>query len=232
MYEPYPVPELASEHKKFRYSSLWTFAKQDLRLLAFFLLIAALIGFGIGYLWICILIAFAVFFALQMRSLYLVNEWISNRPYDVPPNLDGIWGALLFNVYRAQRQERIVQAEMVGLIDRAQSSLVALAEAVVLIDELHQIEWWNPAAEKLLGIQQLDQGRNILSILRQPSFIEYFTNIDLAPDGLRMKSSVLEDHYVQVKLTRFGRESRLLVAYDVTRMHNHEQMRKDFVDKI
>ncbi|QOW50996.1 MULTISPECIES: phosphate regulon sensor histidine kinase PhoR [unclassified Acinetobacter] len=232
MYEPYPVPELASEHKKFRYSSLWTFAKQDLRLLAFFLLIAALIGFGTGYLWICILIAFAVFFALQMRSLYLVNEWISNRPYDVPPNLDGIWGALLFNVYRAQRQERIVQAEMVGLIDRAQSSLVALAEAVVLIDELHQIEWWNPAAEKLLGIQQLDQGRNILSILRQPSFIEYFTNIDLAPDGLKMKSSVLEDHYVQVKLTRFGRESRLLVAYDVTRMHNLEQMRKDFVDNI
>ncbi len=232
MYEPYPVPEIASEHKKFRYSSLWTFAKQDLRLLAFFLLIAALIGFGIGYLWVCILIAFGVFFALQLRSLYLVNDWISNRPYDVPPNLDGIWGALLFNVYRAQRQERIVQAEMVGLIDRAQSSLVALAEAVVLIDELHQIEWWNPAAEKLLGIQQLDHGRNILSILRQPSFIEYFSNIDLAPDGLKMKSSVLEDHYVQVKLTRFGRESRLLVAYDVTRMHNLEQMRKDFVDNI
>ena len=92
----------------------------------------------------------------------------------MPPNLNGIWGALLFNVYRAQRQERIVQAEMVGLIDRAQSSLVALAEAVVLIDDNHQIEWWNPAAERLLGIQPLDRGRNILTILRQPAFIEYF----------------------------------------------------------
>ena len=135
MYEPYPVPELAREHKRFRYSSLWNFAKQDLRLLAFLLLIAGLMGIGMGYFWIFIFIAFAIFFAFQLRSLYLVNEWISNRPYDVPPNLDGIWGALLFNVYRAQRQERIVQAEMVGLIDRAQSSLVALAEAVVLIDE-------------------------------------------------------------------------------------------------
>ena len=64
-------------------------------------------------------------------------------------------GALLFNVYRAQRQERIVQAEMVGLIDRAQSSLVALAEAVVLIDDQHQIEWWNPAAERLLELVHL-----------------------------------------------------------------------------
>ena len=232
MYEPYPVPELTREHQKFRYSSLWTFAKQDLRLLAFLLLIASLIGIGIGYFWILIFIAFAIFFVLQLRSLYLVNEWISNRPYDVPPNLDGIWGALLFNVYRAQRQERIVQAEMVGLIDRAQSSLVALAEAVVLIDESHQIEWWNPAAEKLLGIQPLDRGRNILTILRQPSFIEYFNHIDQAPDGIRLQAQMDEDHYVQVKLTRFGGESRLLVAYDTTRVHNLEQMRKDFVDNI
>lgn len=232
MYEPYPVPELAREHQHFRYSSLWTFAKQDLRLLLFFLLIASLIGFGVGYFWSCVFIAFVVFFALQLRSLYLVNDWISNRPYDVPPNLNGIWGALLFNVYRAQRQERIVQAEMVGLIDRAQSSLVALAEAVVLIDDQHQVEWWNPAAEKLLGISPLDRGRNLLAILRQPNFIEYFKHSDQAPDGIRLQVKMDEEHYVQVKLTRFGGESRLLVAYDITRMHNLEQMRKDFVDNI
>ncbi|PSD39787.1 phosphate regulon sensor histidine kinase PhoR [Acinetobacter radioresistens] len=232
MYEPYPVPELARDYKKFRYSSLWTFAKQDLRLLVFLLLVASLIGFGIGYFWSCIFIGFVVFFAFQLRSLYLVNEWISNRPYDAPPNLNGIWGALLFNVYRAQRRERIVQAEMVGLIDRAQSSLVALSEAVMLIDDLNQIEWFNPATEKLLGIQPLDRGRNLLTILRQPIFIEYFQNIDQAPDGIKMKSPVHEDHYVQIKLTRFGGESHLLVAYDVTRMQNLEQMRKDFVDNI
>ena len=232
MYEPYPVPELARDHKNVRYSSLWTFAKQDLRLLIFFLVIAGFIGLGIEQFWICIFIGFLAFFATQMRSLYLVNDWIANRPYDVPPNLHGIWGALLFNVYRSQRQERIVQAEMVGLIDRAQSSLVALAEAVVLIDDNHQIEWWNPAAERLLGIQPLDRGRNILTILRQPAFIEYFNHIDQAPDGLKIKSTVLDEHYVQVKMTRFGGESRLLVAHDMTRMHNLEQMRKDFVDNI
>ncbi|WP_130803903.1 phosphate regulon sensor histidine kinase PhoR [Acinetobacter ihumii] len=232
MYEPYPVPDLAREHKRFRYSSLWTFAKQDLRLLAFLLIIAAFVGFGLDYLGVCILIAFLIFFGLQLRSLYIVNEWISNRPYDTPPNLNGIWGALLFNVYRAQRQERVVQAEMVGLIDRAQSSLVALNEAVVLIDDSQQIEWCNPAAEQLLGISLLDRGTNVLGILRQPSFIEYFNHIDHAPDGIKLKSSVLDDHYVQIKLTPFGGDSVLLVAYDVTRIHNLEQMRKDFVDNI
>lgn len=232
MYEPYPAPKFARERQHFRYSSLWAFAKQDLRLLLFFLVIAGFIGFGSGYIWSSIFVAFLLFFILQLRSLYMVNEWISNRPYDAPPNLNGIWGALLFNVYRAQRQERVVQAEMVGLIDRAQSSLVALAEAIVLIDEQHQIEWWNPAAEKLLGIHPLDRGHSLLSILRQPSFIEYFNDIDNFPDGIRLQTLMNEGHYVQIKLTRFGCDSRLLVAYDVTRVHNLEQMRKDFVDNI
>jgi two-component system phosphate regulon sensor histidine kinase PhoR len=59
---------------------------------------------------------------------------------------------------------------------------------VVLIDDQHQIEWWNPAAEKFIGHQSFDRGRNI-TILRQPSFIEYFNNIDQAPDGIKLKSN-------------------------------------------
>ena len=121
MYEPYPTPEISHEHKNYRYSSLWDYAKQDLRILLFFLIIASLVGFGIGHFWGCIAAAFILFVVMQLRALYLVNDWIANRPYEVPPNLNGIWGALLFNIYRSQRQERVVQAEMVGLIDRAQS---------------------------------------------------------------------------------------------------------------
>ena len=114
------------------------------------------------------------FFALQFRSLYLVNQWISQHSNEPPPELSGIWSALLFNVYRAQRRERTLQAEMVGLIDRAQSSLMALEEAVVLIDEEHCLEWWNPASERLLGLKLGDRRRQVLTILRNPEFIKYF----------------------------------------------------------
>ncbi len=63
---------------------------------------------------------------------------------------------------------------------------MALQEAVVLIDDMQQIEWWNPAAERLLGIEQNDRGHgNILTLLRQPSFVDYYNNIDAAPDGLK-----------------------------------------------
>lgn len=223
--------DLAREQQLSRRSHLWQFAKQDLRLLAFLLVIASCVGLGIGFFWSCIFIGFVVFFLQQIYSLYRVNEWISNHPYDRPPNLHGIWGALLFNVHRAQRQERIAQSEMLSLIERAQSSLVAIDEAVVLIDEQQQIEWFNPAAQQLLGLKMLDRGQNVLNILRQPSFIEYFEKLD-TPDGIKIKASLLNERYVHVKITRFGGESRLLVAHDVTRVHNLEQMRKDFVDNI
>ncbi len=71
MYEPYPVPELAREHKRFRYSSLWAFAKQDLRLLAFLLVIAACIGLGLGYFWAGIFIAFLIFLACSFGRCIL-----------------------------------------------------------------------------------------------------------------------------------------------------------------
>ena len=217
-----PAPE--------RYSTLKNYISEDLQKLAFILVVAGLIGLGIEKFLLCITLGVLFFFILQLRYLYLVNQWISGNSHEPPPELSGVWGVLLFNVYRAQRRERHMQAEMVGLIDRAQSSLTALEEAVVLIDEQHCLEWWNPAAEKLLGLKLGDHKRKVVTILRNPSFIEYFNNVNDFPDGLIIQSNQIDPRFIQTKLTRFGHESRLLVAYDVTRVRKLEQMRKDFVD--
>lgn len=80
MYEPYPVPEIARDHQKFRYSSLWTFAKQDLKLLMFLLVIGALIGYGMGYLGSCLLIALGFFCIAATLAL-------SRQRMDLQPSL-------------------------------------------------------------------------------------------------------------------------------------------------
>ncbi|TXJ07075.1 MAG: phosphate regulon sensor histidine kinase PhoR [Acinetobacter sp.] len=215
-----------------RYSTLKSYVSEDFRRLLLILLIAGLIGVGINYFLLCLTLGLIFFFSLQIRSLYIVNQWISQHSQDAPPDLSGVWGALLFNVYRAQRRERILQTEMVGLIERARSSLRALEEAVVLIDEQHCIEWWNPAAEQLLGLQASDYKRQVLTIIRGPEFINYFNHVNDYPDGLVLEAATPHAHYIQIKLTRFGHESRLLMAYDITRIRKLEQMRKDFVDNV
>lgn len=222
--------DLDDEQRPERYSALKNYISEDLRKLAFILVIAGFIGLGIEHFLLCVTLGVFFFFGLQLRYLYIVNQWISQKSDEIPPELSGVWGALLFNVYRAQRRERMMQAEMVGLIDRAQSSLMALEEAVVLIDEQHCLEWWNPAAERLLGLKIGDHKRKVLTILRHPSFIEYFNQVNNFPDGLVLESTSNDGRFIQTKITRFGYESRLLVAYDVTRVRKLEQMRKDFVD--
>jgi two-component system phosphate regulon sensor histidine kinase PhoR len=37
---------------------------------------------------------------------------------------------------------------------------------------------------------------------------------------------------VQYEVTRFGDNDRLLIAYDITRLHQLEQIRKDFVANV
>ena len=61
-----------------------------------------------------------------------------------------------------------------------------------------------PLPKKLLGINPLDRGRNLLAILRQPNFIEYFNHIDQAPDGIPSTGSKMdEERYVQSQTNPF-----------------------------
>ena len=212
--------------------SLRHYVLEDVRRFLFILVIGLLVGFSIQYIWPCLFLAVLIFLLLQCRSMYLLYEWIRYRPDDVPPELTGIWGSLLHSVYRSNRREKRAQSELLSVIDRAQASVSALEEAVVLIDAHDHLEWWNPSAERLLGLKMVDRGRNVRNIVRHPDFIRYFEDTARYPDGVKLNSWILPDHYLQCELTLFGHHNRMLLAYDVTRLHNLEQMRKDFVDNI
>jgi two-component system phosphate regulon sensor histidine kinase PhoR len=108
----------------------------------------------------------------------------------------------------------------------------ALEEAVVLTDSQGNLEWWNTAAEKLLGFKPvIDHGKPIINLIRDPAFIHYF---DHGPynEGIKLPSWTHPNRYVQYEVTRFGHNDRVLIAYDITRLHQLEQMRKDFVANV
>jgi len=181
--------------------------------------------------WLAVLLALFLFLLLQWYSLYRLYRWMQHTPDQEPPELGGVWSALLYNITRIQISEHRSRKNLLGVISRAQTSVAALEEAVVLIDASSLIEWWNPAAEKILGLKSGDQGRNILNFCRAPEFVSYYQQGNYSQE-IKLKSWINEERYFQCKLTRFGQNDRLLVAYDVTRLHNLELMRKDFVDNV
>ena len=55
---------------------------------------------------------------------------------------------------------------------------------------------------KIVGINPLDRGRNLLAIYANPVLLNILI-IDQAPDGIRLQAQMDEDHYVQVRIDSF-----------------------------
>ncbi|MEC7119543.1 MAG: phosphate regulon sensor histidine kinase PhoR [Pseudomonadota bacterium] len=211
--------------------SLIEFVKEDISRL--FVLVVALgaVGWWLGSIWLGVVAALLLFLIWQTRSLYQLYGWIRFNPNDRPPDLSGVWAALVYNVYRIQLSERRARDNLLNIMDRARISVSALEEAVVLVDSHGLLEWWNPAAERLLGFRTGDQGSHILNLIRMPDFARYFES-DQSSEGIKLESWVQPNRFLQCEVTHFGQNDRLLIVYDITRLHQLEQMRKDFVDNI
>lgn len=212
-------------------TSLFGFVQEDLGHLLLLLLLLGGVGWLLDFPWTGVLLALVVFLLLQWNALYKLYRWIRFQPQQPPPDLRGVWSALAYNVYRIQLSERRARESVVSIMERARASVSALEEAVVLIDAQSLLEWWNPAAEKLLGFKEGDQGRNILNLIRSPDFLRYFEQKQYT-EGVKIASTVQAGRFLQCELTRFGQNDRILIAYDITRLHNLEQMRKDFVANV
>lgn len=215
-----------------QWQMLRIFIFQDLALLLCFLCSAFVVGYATQQIWLCLFIASSLFFSLQLRSLYLMNRWIMKGCPERVPYLLGIWKILLNNIILLRNQERQLHQEMHQLVEKAQHSLKNLAEGIVILNHRHHIEWGNLQAIELLNIRSEHYGENIEQILTDDDFIEYLKNPDFFLDGITILSPEYQNRYVQIKLTEFGEYYRLLIAYDVTRIHNLEQVRKNFVDNV
>ncbi|MCO6728828.1 hypothetical protein KQH20_30555, partial [Streptomyces sp. CHA16] len=86
--------------------------------------------------------------------------------------------------------------------------------------------------ETLLGLRQpQDLGQPITNLVRHPRFSDYFLGGDYG-EPLELASPLNDDQYLHILVTRFGEGDRLLLVRDVTRIHQLEQMRKDFVANV
>src|SRR5690606_6648539 len=144
----------------------------------------------------------------------------------------GLWEALYDRIYLLQRRNRESRERLQAVIDRAQQSTAALQDAVVMLDRDGNLEWWNPAGSRLLGLQTpQDSGQPVINLVRHPRFKGYFERKDFR-EPLSLRSPVDANLHLQIFITLYGQRDHLMVVRDVTRMQQLEQMRKDFVANV
>ncbi|TVQ72074.1 MAG: phosphate regulon sensor histidine kinase PhoR [Oceanospirillales bacterium] len=205
--------------------------KSPYRILTYFLLLL-LVAIGTGWLiddiaWM-LTVTLLCWSSYHLVMLVLTLRWMSSKKAD-PPDLPGIWGDLVYTFYRKQKSHRDREAALTSIINRYQQSSAALKDAVVIVNTQDRLEWWNSAAEELLGLKPLiDRSKSILNLLRDPRFIRYYKRRQYQ-EPLELTSPISDQITLQYSITLFGEGDRLLVARDISRMKQLEQVRQSFV---
>lgn len=192
-----------------------------------------LIGLITGHYGWALAAGLAVQLLWTLRQVLRLRRWLAqDDPDQAPPEAYGLWGEVFDAIYRLQRRQLKSKARLQAVIDRVQESTAALEDAVIMLDHQGSLEWWNPAAEVLLGLKTpQDTGQPLANLVRDPRFKEYAEGGDYR-DALDIPSPIDERKRLQVHITRYGNDEYLLLVRDVTRLHHLEQMRKDFVANV
>lgn len=193
--------------------------------------IAALAGISLSSLW-PVVIVLAGYIIWHLRRLLELYSWLTQKEHTEPPDSSGLWGDLYTNLEHLFRKERRAQEELTAIIERAQSSVNALDDAVLLIDQHGRLEYFNQTAEQFLGFRQTqDMNQVLTNLIRNPQLYHYLDK-GLFSEPLELASPKDDNRTLQYHVTEFGLGDRLIMVRDVTRLHKLEQMRKDFVANI
>jgi two-component system phosphate regulon sensor histidine kinase PhoR len=181
----------------------------------------------------CLAIGLGLYLAWTLKQLLRLHDWLRHhKPDEPPPDGYGLWGEVFDSIYHLQRRDQRVRGRLQAVIDRVQESTAALKDAVIMLDSEGNLEWWNRAAETLLGLKTpQDSGQPVTNLVRHPRFKEYFEQSNFA-EPLEIPSPVSDRLRIQMLITRYGNNEHLMLVRDVTRIHQLEQMRKDFVANV
>ncbi|MDZ7279260.1 phosphate regulon sensor histidine kinase PhoR [Pantoea eucrina] len=198
--------------------------------LALVCLPALVLGLLFGYLPWMLLIAVSGTLFWHFRNLMRLSHWLWVDRSMTPPTGRGSWEPLFYGLYQMQLRNRRRRRELGHLIKRFRSGAESLPDAVVLTTEEGTIFWCNGLAQQHLGLRwPEDNGQNILNLLRYPEFSRYIRQ-RLFDKPLTLVLN--NQHHMEFRVMPYSEGQWLMVARDVTQMHQLEGARRNFFANV
>ncbi len=196
-------------------------------------MLTLLVGFFTEQMLLVTWLVTLAYLAWHAAHLVRLEKWLRKEGSVTPPIDNGVWGELYYHIHRMRQRNRKSKRRLADVISRFRASTSALPDAAVVLRSGDEIEWFNGAAARLLGLKiQDDAGQRVINLLRHPAFADYLTEGDFS-DSLEMPSPVDETMILEVNIIPYGGENQnLLIARDITQIKKLEQMRKDFIANV
>lgn len=203
----------------------------ELQRILVILAICSLIGFFSDNYALWMLIGCSTYIVWMLWQIRRLNQWLVRQDSQNPPEASGIWGQISDNIYQLQRDQRVEKENLQAVIKRIQEISSSLKDGLIILDARGHLDFWNPAAHRMLALNTKDQGQSVINFIRHPKFVAYFEE-GKYEEPLELPSPRFASKHLQFQITPFGKNERLIVVRDITQVHNLEKMRQDFVANV
>ncbi len=184
---------------------------------------AALLIFSIGV---------TTYLVSHLYWLHQLKQWLKKPILNDIPNGSGAWEEVFDNLYQVYRRHSRNQTQLNTTLSRFRHAANALPDGVVVLNENNEIEWCNPPAEALLGLnskQDVDQPINY--VVRNTDFVRYLYAQEHS-ESIKLNSWRRADTTLEIQLIAFGSKQKLLICKDITKLERIEAMRRDFIANV
>lgn len=192
--------------------------------------------FGVGPLAAVLAVAGVALLLLARheRQIDRLARW-AGEPLGTPvPEAGGSWSRAFLALHRRARQAAVQRDKLQEMSERFRLAAEALPEGVVILDRNRTIEWMNPRAEMLLGLDAgRDAGMPVTHLLREPEFIGFIEGRHGASgEPLLVRPMRNPGHVLHVRGAPFSADRTLLLVEDLTQLERLENVRRDFVANV
>lgn len=168
--------------------------------------------------------------ALMLRRLNELFLWSNNQ--GPAPHDSGLVG---YSADVITRRERLLNKKIKRhkkQLKRITQGIESLQDGILITSQAGFITAFNRASCHLLGLRvETDKGQHITNLLRAPSFVKYFKKGDYR-EVIEFKSPYRSNLIVQVQVTQFGVDQKVIIIRDVTERQRVEQMRQHFIADV
>jgi two-component system phosphate regulon sensor histidine kinase PhoR len=166
--------------------------------------------------------------AVTLLKLYDLDRVLDGGSSRSITATSGLWAQLLARVERYKDKASSRKKKYHRLLREVRESTGALRDAGVILNAQNEIQWFNAAATRLLGLESpRDVGLRIDNLVRHPEFVSH---LDDADDGVICIPAPNEPAgRISVQVIPYSRKQRLAIFRDVTHEYRLERARRDFV---
>jgi two-component system phosphate regulon sensor histidine kinase PhoR len=168
--------------------------------------------------------------ALMLRRLNELFRW--SHQLAPAPQDSGLVGYSADTLIRRERDLNKKITRQGKQLKRIAEGIESLQDGVLIVDQVGYMTAFNRAACHLLGLRSdSDKGQHITNLIRAPKFVKYFDKGDYA-DLLELAAPHRQNLIVQIQVTQFGVDQKVIIVRDVTERQRVEQMRQNFIGDV